>query len=384
MNMSHGSVQAVKGRTGILALLVGCLLVAAALFGASSAKAGVAGANVGDPVSVDFNYVGIDVNTALGGVSELVLTPEAALGELELRGTYTNASGAFTVPRDGGLFFPDLALDLGGVDLEAQIALTEDGTGTHNAATGAMTFNPSISLTIGVSDVGGLPIPGLGTGALRCRLAPLSVGLSTSNGWPGPGNNFDPGYSFGSLRNGAVSGAWDVKPEIVATEGQQSTCDLIGGLLEPVGGLWLAQSETPILTLPAFTSPKPEPAVCGDGFTGDPPNCVAIPPKPAKVAIQSKPKSAIIKRGRTGIVKVAVKNTGELSATSVKVCGTISARFAKAPRCVVLGTIAAGASKSASLRLTAGKKAKGRTTLKIRVTSAVGGSTTSTAPITVK
>jgi hypothetical protein len=245
-----------------------------------------------------------------------------------------------------------------------------------------MTFNPSISLTIGVSDVAGLPIPGLGTGALRCQLAPLSVGLSTSNGWPGPGNNFDPGS--GSLKNGAASGAWDVKPEIVATEGQQSTCDLIGGLLEPVGGLWLAQSETPILTLPAFTSPKPEPAVCGDGFTGDPPNCVAIPPKPAKVAIPSKPKSVIIKRGRTGIVKVAVKNTGELSATSVKVCGTISARFAKAPRCVVLGTIAAGASKSASLKLTAGKKAKGKTTLKIKVTSAVGGSTTSTAPITVK
>jgi hypothetical protein len=260
MNMSHGSVQVVKGRTGILALLVGCFLVAAALFGASSAKAGGVGANVGDPVSVDFNYVGIDVTTALGGVSDLVLTPEAALGELELRGTYTNASGAFTVPRVGGLSFPDLALDLGGVDLEAQIALTEDGTGTHNAATGAMTFNPSISLTIGVSDVAGLPIPGLGTGALRCQLAPLSVGLSTSNGWPGPGNNFDPGS--GSLKNGAASGAWDVKPEIVATEGQQSTCDLIGGLLEPVGGLWLAQSETPILTLPAFTSPKPE--LCGD------------------------------------------------------------------------------------------------------------------------
>lgn len=377
MNMNHGSVQAVKGRTGMLALLATCFLMVAALFGASNAKA----ATVGGPVAVDFNYVGINVDAGIGQLNEIVLRPETGLGALELRGTYTNADGSFTVPRVGGLTFPDLALDLG-VELEAQIGLTEDATGTYNSATGAMTFNPSISLTIGVSDLSQAPPPlnSFGSGPLRCQLAPLDVSLSTSSGWPAPGNTFDPG----TFNNGAVAGAWTIKPNIVALAGAQATCDLIGGLLQPVGGLWLAQSGTTVASLPTATEVKPEPAVCGDGFTGDPPNCVEIPPAPAKVSVPSKPKSVILRRGRTGTVKVAVKNTGELSATSVKVCGTISAKFAKAPKCVSLGTIAAGATKNASLKLTAGKKAKGKTTLKIKVTSAAGGTTGSVTSITVK
>lgn len=377
MDMSNGSVNTGTGRIGLLSMLVACCLLAVALFGASSAKA----ATVGGPVDVDFNYVGIDVSTSLGGVSDLVLTPAAALGELELRGTYTSAAGAFTVPKTGGLAFPDLALDLG-VPLEAQIALTEDATGTYNSATGAMTFNPSISLTIGVSDVAALPIPGLGVGPLRCELAPLSVALSTSNGWPAVGNAFDAGP--GTLKNGAAAGAWDVKPSIVAKIGQQATCDLIGSLLEPVGGLWLGQSDSLISALPAATSPKPDPAVCGDGFTGEPPSCVAIPLTPAKVGVQPKPKGVSIKRGRSGVVKVRVRNSGQASATGVKVCGKISPKVAKAPRCVTLGTIAGGASKTAGLKLLVSRKAKGRTILKITVTSTVGGKASSSATVTVR
>jgi hypothetical protein len=382
MDMSNGSAQIGKGRIGLLATLVGCCLFAFALFGASNAKAGLAGGPAGGPIAVDFNYVGLDVTTALGGARELVLTPAAALGELELRGNYNSGtSGAFTVPKTGGLNFPDVSLDIG-VDLEAQLGLTEDATGTYDPATGAMTFNPSISLTIGVSDVAALPIPGLGTGPLRCELAPLAVAFSTTNGWPSPGNSFDPGP--GSLKNGAVAGAWDVKPDIVAKQGLQATCDLIGSLLEPVGGLWLAQSDAVIGSLPANTSPKPSPAVCGDGFTGTPPNCVAVPKKAAKVAIQPKPKGVTIKRGKSGSVKVTVRNQGEADATSVKVCGTISSKVAKKPKCVNLGTIAGGKAKTASIKLAISKKAKGKTSLKIKVTSTGGGSASSSATVTVK
>jgi hypothetical protein len=380
MTMSNGSVQTGKVRIGILAMLTGLCLLVVALFGASNAKAG---GSVGDEIAVDFNYVGIDVNTVLGGVSDLVLTPDAALGELELRGNFNSgSSGAFTVPQTGGLNFPNLALDLGGIDLEAQIALTEDASGTYDPTTGAMTFNPSISLNIGVSDIAALPIPGLGTGPLRCELAPLAVALSTSNGWPAQGNTFDTGP--GTLKNGAAAGAWDVKPAIVALEGPQATCDLIGSLLEPVGGLWLAQSDSLVSALPAATSSKPEPAVCGDGFTGDPPNCVAIPPKPAKIALQSKPKGVAVKRGRSGVVRVTVRNTGEVSAAGVKVCGTISSKVAKKPRCVTLGSIAGGKSKTASIRLATSRKAKGRTSLKIRVTSNGAGSASSSATVTIR
>jgi hypothetical protein len=66
------------------------------------------------------------------------------------------------------------------------------------------------------------------------------------------------------------------------------------------------------------------------------------------------------------------------------VCGTISAKFAKKPRCVNLGTIAGGAAKTASIKLAISKKAKGKTSLKIKVTSTAGGSASSSATVTVR
>jgi hypothetical protein len=380
--MSNGSVQTGKARIGLLAVFASCCLVVAALFGASQAKA----ATIGDPVNADFNYVGIDVNTSLGGVSDLVLTPSAALGELELRGTYTSEAGDFTVPQTGGLNFPDIALDLGGIDLEAQIKLTEDATGTLDTATGAMTFNPSISLTIGVSDVAALPIPGLGVGALRCELAPLAVSLSTSNGWPAAGDAFDAGP--GTLKNGSVAGAWDVKPNIVAKEGLQGTCDLIGSLLEPVGGLWIGQSDSLIEALPAATSAKPEPAVCGPDQTGVPPTCVDNPPPPvlraARVVVQGKPRAVTIKRGRRGVVRVTVRNSGQKTAARVRVCGRISGRVARSPRCVNLGNIAGGKRKTAVLRLSTTRRSRGRANMSITVTSRGAGRAASRALVKIR
>jgi hypothetical protein len=331
---------------------------------------------------VDFNYVGINVDAGIGQLNDLVLTPDAGFGALQLRGTYTDASGAFTVPQSGGLIFPDLALDVG-VPLEAQIALTEDATGTYNSATGAMTFNPSISLTIGVDDLALAPPPlnSFGSGPLRCQLAPLQVSLSTSNGWPAAGNNFD----AGTFQNGAVAGAWTIKPNIQALAGEQATCDLIGGLLQPVGGLWLAQSESVVTSLPAATSDKPDPAVCGPGFTGDPPNCVAIPPKPAALSIQPKPRPVTIKRGKSGTVRVTVRNTGEVAASGVKVCGTIARKISKAPRCITLGSIAGGASKTASLKLTVSRRAKkGAGNLAVKVTGGGGLKASTSVRVTVR
>jgi uncharacterized repeat protein (TIGR01451 family) len=378
MDMSNATARSgsLNGRIGLVALLASMCLVVAAFFGASSAKA----STIGDPVAVDFNHVGINVTAVgLGGVNEIVLKPSSALGELELRGTYTSTDGDFTIPKTGGLTFPNIVLDLSGVELNAQIELVEDATGNYDAATGAMSLNPKISLTLGISDLSAIPIP-IGTGALGCRLSPIDVSLSTANGWPAAGDTFD---SSSPIKGGSVSGAWTVKPNIVATVGAQETCDLVGGLLDTVGGLWLAQSDTEIDTLPAATGPKPPPAVCGEGFTGEPPNCVEIPKPAAKVAV-AKPKAVAIKRGKSGTVKVVVRNTGGQTATGVKVCGTIPAKIAKAPRCVTLGSINAGSSKTASLKLTVSRKAKGKGTLKVKVTSTAGGSASTSVTVTVR
>ena len=380
MDMSNATTRSgsLNGRLGLVALLASMCLIAVALFGASSAKA----STIGDPVDVDFNYAGIDVQASLGGLSDLVLTPDAALGNVEMRGHYTSTDGDFLVPKAGGLNFPTISVDLG-VALDAEIGLEEDATGNYNAATGAMTMNPKIYLTLGVADLGALLGGSLGTGPLGCKVAPLDINLSTSGGWPAAGNAFD---SSSPIQNGALAGAWTVKPNLVATVGAQATCDLIGSLLEPVGGLWLAQSTTTVSALPAATSAKPPAAVCEAGFEGTPPNCTEIPPvlKPARIAVQGKPRAVTIKRGRSGVVRVTVRNSGQKSATSVKVCGRISAKVAKAPRCVTLGTIAAGKSKTASLRLSTTKRSKGSGRLSISITSKVGGKAASSATVKIR
>ena len=380
MDMSNATTRSgsLNGRIGLVALIASACLLVAALFGASSAKA----STVGQPVDVDFNYAGIAVSASLGGLNDLVLTPAAALGNVEMRGTYTSTTGDFVVPKAGGLNFPDIAVDLG-VALDAQIGLEEAATGNYNSATGAMTMNPKISLTLGVADLGALLGGSLGSGPLGCKVAPLDINLSTSGVWPASGNTFD---SSSPIQNGALAGAWTVKPNLVATVGPQATCDLIGSLLEPVGGLWLAQSTSPVTYVAAPDSLKPPPAVCAEGFTGEPPNCVADPVvlTPAKVAVQGKPKAVTIKRGKSGTVKVTVRNSGQVSATVVKVCGRISAKVAKAPKCVTLGTIAGGKSKTASLKIQTSKKSKGSSNLSIAITSKVGGKASSKAKVTVK
>jgi hypothetical protein len=380
MDMSNATTRSgsLNGRLGLVALLASMCLIAVALFGASSAKA----STIGDPVDVDFNYAGIDVTASLGGLSDLVLKDGDGLGVVQMRGTYTSTDGDFVVPKVGGLSFPNISVDLG-VALDAQIGLEEDATGNYNSATGVMTMNPKISLTLGVDDLGALLGGSLGTGPLGCKVAPLDIDLSTGGGWPAAGNTFDAGSP---IKNGALAGAWTVKPDLVATQGAQATCDLIGSLLEPVGGLWLAQSDTVVSALPAATSAKPAPAVCEEGFEGTPPNCTEIPVvlTPAKVAVQGKPRAVTIKRGRSGVVKVTVRNSGQKSATGVKVCGRISAKVAKAPRCVTLGTIAAGKSKTASLKLSTTRRSKGSGRLSISITSAVGGKASTSATVKIK
>jgi hypothetical protein len=263
-----------------------------------------------------------------------------------------------------------------------------------------MTMNPKISLTLGVDDLGALLGGSLGTGPLGCKVAPLDIDLSTGGGWPAAGNTFDAGSP---IKNGALAGAWTVKPDLVATQGAQATCDLIGSLLEPVGGLWLAQSDTVVSALPAATSAKPAPAVCEEGFEGTPPNCTEIPAtcetgftgtppncvkivvaKPARVTVQGRPRAATIKRGRKGVVRVTVRNAGQKTALGVKVCGRISARVARSPRCVNLGNIAGGKRKTAVLRLSTSRRARGSSRLAITVTSRGAGKARSSAVVRIR
>lgn len=382
-------VNAIGRKRGLAATAMAGALLLVGLFGASgNAKA----ATVGDPVNVDFNYVGLNVSTPLGALSDLLLTPSTfnPPQALRLRGTYTNANGAFSVDKDTGLVFPELNLGLGPVALDAGIGLAENATGTYNEATGEMTLNPKIALSVGVDDVAGLPdavkaVIGIQSGALGCRFSPIDIQLSTGNGWPAPGDAFAAGFTDGS-----VSGAFRSLPTAVATAGPPAACTTIGALLEPVGGLWLANKVT-VSELPQPTSAKPCPlgqgffqgacrSVCPTGFVGTPPDCV-VPPKP--VLSRGSVRAITVSAGKSATLKVPVANTGDGEATGVRVCVVAAPAKLGKGACATLGSVGAGASKTASVKFTAGKSG-GSGSLSIRVTSTEEVSSTSTVKVTVK
>jgi uncharacterized membrane protein len=92
---------------------------------------------------------------------------------------------------------------------------------------------------------------------------------------------------------------------------------------------------------------------------------------PADLSGSSATKSLKVKPGKRGTISVSVKNSGDLSATGVKVCTRIAKSFAKASKCASVGTLAAGATKTVKMSVKLGKKAKGKRTATTKITSNV-------------
>ncbi len=372
---------------------VGALLAIFA-FGATGAQAA---STPGGPIQTDFNYVGINV-TALGNeLNQLVLTPTtpdpagapgAFLPPLKMNGVYSDALGNFTLPKATGFDFPKLAVSIGPAAIEAEIGLTDDAHGTYDDATGAMSLDAKISLTLGtdhLEDIEGLPISG--EGKLKCQVAPLNVAMSTNAiNWPAPGTLFGTTTSAAPAE-GAISGYWNTKPKVksLVTE-NASLCPLIGGLLEPVGGLFLANSSAEITDLPAATDAKPAPKPCPAGTTGTPgtptedcklipppqceegttgtfPNCVPIvipPPEPtpfkvSKVAISGPGK---VKAGKQVKLKIKVTNSGETGGVTTVFLKS-SNKKVKLPKKLKV-TILPGKTTVRTIAAKAAKKAKGK------------------------
>ena len=375
----------------VLAALATCCLAVMA-FSANSAKASTAGA----PINFEFNYVGLTIGTTVAGdIDSLVLTPSteagdppALLGPLQITGTYDDANGNFTVTNDG-FDFPKIGVNVDVATIDGEIALAEAAHGNYNAATGAMTFAPKIKLTLGTDHIENLPDPigGFGTGPLRCEFSPLDLSLSSSGTWPHDAAAFT---DKANIKEGSVSGAFRYLPKVKTIEGG-TLCPLVGGILQPVGGLWLAQSDTlpELSAMPAATGTKPDPLscvlpqtgtypdckdpVCPTGQVGTPPNCTTpvVTKDPADLSGSTATKALTVKQGKKGTISVSVKNSGESDATGVKVCTTIAKSFAKAPKCASVGTLAAGASKTVKMTITLGKKAKGKKTATTSITSNV-------------
>jgi DNA-binding beta-propeller fold protein YncE len=118
-------------------------------------------------------------------------------------------------------------------------------------------------------------------------------------------------------------------------------------------------------------------------------NFTVLPPGAARLAITgfnpSKPK---VKRNRSISLKVVTRNTGAAAASNTKVCVSVSRALKKslAPRgkpCVILGTLAAGASRTSTFTLKGTGKVKRGTRYKVSFKVSATGVSPSTRKVTV-
>ncbi len=363
----------IKGRVAGLVLSV---LASLAMAGQSQASV------VGDPVEPEFNYASVFIGSTLAGdLDELVIKPPAA--PLKLNGSYSGTNGDFTVPKETGFVFPPVELDLDVVRISAEIGLTEDGTGHYDESTGAMDLDLKLSLLLGIDDLEALSeeigTP-LGTGGVKCKLAPLAVEFKTSAGWPHSGKAFE---DKTALTDGALAGVWRTKPPIVAVEGDQSVCNIIGGFLKPVGGIWLANSSTEIETWP-----PPEPPKCPPGMILKDNVCEQEWPHPCGgcnpgstvnlKGLKLKPNRKKLKAGGSQMLLVSIRNTGDAATTRTINFKSGNSRVRVQPALSV--TIPADSTVSRRVKVRAGGKAKGRAA----ITASVAGLRARTSLVIVR
>jgi hypothetical protein len=359
--------EALKMRAGMAALIAAASLAILALAAAPGAKA----ANAGDEFQVGFNHVGIAVGAAiLGDVNQMILKPSDGIGTLEMNAEYTNSSGDFVVPQDGGLVFPPLNLNFDGIEIGGTLGLDDDATGNYNEATGAMTLAAKISLTLGVSDAGALAPGVVPNGPLECKLSPINAYMSTGYGWPAAGDPFTPG----GFTEGALSGAWTVKPPFIQLQG--TSCALLRGIFADVGGLWLGNYTVESANLPASTASKPAVNSCPVGLEGNGTNCAVPLPRAILGGLSFASSKATAKRGKTVSLVVRVRNTGNAAGTAT-VALSSSSKAVTLPKTVRIN-VPAGATGQATVKVKAGKKA-GKATITAKLASA-----STKATVTVK
>ena len=86
-------------------------------------------------------------------------------------------------------------------------------------------------------------------------------------------------------------------------------------------------------------------------------------------------RKASARAGRAARLSVPVTNSGDMEASSVRVCVTPPRRLARKPGCSGVGQMLAGSKATFRFRLATKKKAKGKGKIRIRVRSSVGSYT---------
>ncbi len=346
-----------------------------------------AGSVAGEPITAEFNYVGVFVGTTIAGDAALLAHRPSDGDPVALNGEYTDAAGNFKVPSDG-LVFPRITVDLDLFELYGEISLAGEGNGNYDQSTGEMKLDLDLALTLAVDDLEALSnetgIP-LGTGALACRLSPLETSLSTDGTWPDLGKAYE---NKADLVDGALAGNWRKKPAATAVKGDQATCNIVAGFLKPVGGLWLANSTETIDELPGWDMGKcPPPGAvqfqlscidpkCPEGQAGhfsncedeecppptvaDGPFCVIIDPMTELTKVVG-PKQRKVRAGKTSELRIRVKARVGLGPDVFRIKLRSSNRQVKVPKSVLVKL--AGSTGIVTVKLKATRKARGKATI---------------------
>ena len=112
--------------------------------------------------------------------------------------------------------------------------------------------------------------------------------------------------------------------------------------------------------------------------------------EPGSASIQVgavQPKSPKVNAGGAVTVLVTVNNTGTADATGVKVCATVPRKAkstVKAPKCANVGTVGAGSTKVAMIKVKTTKKAKGSARIALKVSSANAGTGSTAVNLKIK
>jgi hypothetical protein len=269
----------------------------------------------------------------------------------------TNPPTSWGLP--SGFRFPIMIVPnpLDGSPVPVTIASTGDLTGTFDSGTGALSLSGPIEARV---------LTGLATNPLGsyCALPLVGLTLSTTSNDDFAGVPFTSGFDG----EGALTGTYNITEDATSVGG--ADCGTVNSVSKGLGSVWVSNgiAEPPVCgEFETGIPPNCQPIPCPEGFTGNEPNCVRLVARIGNVTVAG---PARLRKGKTVTYRVRVPNTGNATATGVRVIASGRGIKANTP----VGTIAPGATRTVRLKVRPSRPGKIRATF--RVTSSNAGSKT--------
>lgn len=290
---------------------------------------------------------------SIGGVKAIDSTSQPPDPPATLTGTLKN--GQVKVPRAKFVFPTKTTEVTNGLEATVDLSANKDITGRFDAATGELTLAFDLKATVQALDQ-------------TCVIDPIRASLSTRYGKPYLGVPFSDGIDG----PGALSGHWDDLP--APTGGM--VCQIVGQVITGPGGIWMAHG----LAEPRKCEDDPSHPGCDESNPCANEPCPGEDGQP-KLSLSVSPKSKKVKAGRSAVLKVKIKNSGDGPASGAKVCAKVPRKKAQTRKCFKV-SVPAHKSLTRKFRIKVKKKARGSLKATFKLTAP--GSPARTAKAKIK